>query len=146
MGMAIEEARKAIFNSEIPIGAILLHEDGKIFKAHNLTETHGSSLSHAEKLVLDEALAYNEGRYLNGSVLFTTLEPCPMCAGAIWLAKVDKVYFGAYDRTAGAAGSLFNVIPNEHLNHRPEVYGGIREEECAYLLSSFFRDKRKAKE
>ena len=142
MGIALEQAEKAALVDEIPIGATLVTSSGAIYRAHNLTETEGTPLSHAEKLAIDEALADTESRYLRDAVLFTTLEPCPMCAGAIWLAKVGKVYFGAYDKGAGAAGSMFNILPNLNLNHRPEVYGGIREDECASLLKDFFRNKR----
>lgn len=146
MSIAYELALKAVDNDEIPVGAVLVQDRGsekKLYKAHNQTEVDQSPLSHAENIVIKEALSQTHGKYLNNSVLFTTLEPCPYCAGAIWLAKIPTVYFGAYDNMAGSAGSVLNVIPNKSLNHRPEVYGGIMEKECSDLLKKFFASKRK---
>ncbi|WP_243388557.1 tRNA adenosine(34) deaminase TadA [Bacillus kexueae] len=145
MGLAIEEARRAESIGEVPIGAVLVYEGEVIAKAHNLREVSQRSVAHAEILAIDEACKKIGSWRLEDCVLYVTLEPCPMCAGAIVLSRVKKVVFGASDPKAGCAGTLMNLLTEERFNHQCEVVSGVREEECAHLLTSFFRSLRERK-
>jgi len=147
MRLAYEQADLALQEGELPVGAVLIlpseiDSSFKVFTARNTTEADGSAIKHAEMNVIADALSSIDGKYLSNSTIFITLEPCAMCAGAIWASKIKTVYFGASDSDSGAAGSLFSIIPNRNLNHRPEVYGGIMEKECREILQNFFRSKR----
>ena len=141
MRAALREAEKAAFSHEIPVGAVLV-ENGQILAAnHNRTREKESPLAHAEMLVLQTA--QKSGRkYFEKSTLYVTLEPCIMCAGALWLARIGRLVYGCRDAKAGACGSLFNFPQDRRLNHRFPVEGGILAEECALLLQDFFRKKR----
>ncbi|GAB5466233.1 MAG: tRNA adenosine(34) deaminase TadA [Candidatus Kapaibacteriales bacterium] len=140
MRLAISEAETAYNNNEIPVGAVLVSPMKEIFTSHNTGNSDSSPISHAELKVIQYATG--KERYLTGWSLFVTLEPCPMCAGAIWLSRISEVYFGAYDIKAGACGSVINVLPNDDLNHRPLIFGGILEDECSLILKEFFERKR----
>lgn len=137
----IEHALAAAKQSErdIPVGACLV-EDGKLIAtAHNLKEALHDPTAHAEIMVIRQACKARNHWRLNGTVLYTTLEPCPMCAEAILQCRIDKVVFGAYDLLSGALGSAFNLYKAKRIYPAPEILGGIMEEECAQLLKDFFR-------
>lgn len=137
----IEHALAAAKQSErdIPVGACLV-EDGKLIAtAHNLKEALQDPTAHAEIMVIRQACKARNNWRLNGTVLYTTLEPCPMCAEAILQCRIDKVVFGAYDLLSGALGSAFNLYKAKRIYPAPEILGGIMEEECARLLKDFFR-------
>jgi tRNA(adenine34) deaminase len=143
VGLALDAARRAVGSADVPVGAVLLDSSGAVIaSAHNARETTADPTAHAEVLVLRAAGAALGSWQLAGCTLAVTLEPCTMCAGAIVLARVERVVFGAWDPKAGAAGSLYDVLRDRRLNHRPEVVGGLREAECAALLDDFFAGKR----
>ncbi|MBE7021710.1 MAG: nucleoside deaminase [Ruminococcaceae bacterium] len=139
MQEALIEAKKAAALGEVPVGAVLVKEQRILLRAHNLTEKQNDPLAHAELLVLQRALTTIGTRRLTGCSLYVTLEPCPMCAGAILLARPDRVYFGAYDPVAGACGGKTDLLSRSPV----EVYGGIMEGACSTLLTDFFQSLRK---
>ncbi|MDQ0247899.1 tRNA(adenine34) deaminase [Bacillus fengqiuensis] len=142
MNAAIEEAKKAESIMEVPIGAVIVQDGEIIAKGHNLRETEQRSIAHAELLAIDEACLKMGTWRLENATLYVTLEPCPMCAGAIVLSRVKRVVFGAYDPKGGCAGTLMNLLEEEKFNHQAEVEGGVLEEECGQLLTNFFRKIR----
>lgn len=143
MGIALEEAAKAPSSGEIPVGAVVLDPSGEVVaRAHNRRELDRDPLAHAEVLVLREAAARAGDWRLPGHTLVVTLEPCTMCAGAIVLSRVDRVVFGAFDDKGGAVGSLWDVVRDRRLNHRPEVISGVRADECGAVLTQWFRERR----
>lgn len=129
---------------DVPVGAVVFDADGReLARATNAREALGDPTAHAEILALRAAAAvHGDGWRLEGATLAVTLEPCTMCAGALVLARVGKVVFGAWEPKTGAVGSLWDVVRDRRLNHRPEVCGGILETECAALLDDFFRTQR----
>jgi tRNA(adenine34) deaminase len=140
---ALLEARAAVATSDVPIGAVVLDPAGTVVaRGRNRREADADPTAHAEVLALREAAEKLGSWRVLESVLYVTLEPCAMCAGAIVLARVPRVVFGAWDRKAGAAGSVLDVLAQPQLNHRPEVSGGLLAEECGALLSSFFAGRR----
>ena len=140
---ALEQARIALVDGEVPIGAVVIDADGQVVGVgRNRRETDHDPTAHAEMLALREAAARIGQWRLSGLTLAVTLEPCPMCAGAAWLSRVDRVVFGAWNPEYGAAGSLWDVLRDGRLNHRPQVIGGVREAECAELLADFFSQLR----
>ena len=142
MGAALDEARAAIEHGDVPIGALVVHEGVVVGTGHNARELDQDPTAHAELIALRGA-AKTLGRWrLTGCALYVTLEPCAMCAGAIVLARVPRVVYGAPDPKAGAAGSVLDVLSEPRLNHRPEVAGGLLAEESALLLSAFFASRR----
>jgi len=142
MLVAIEEARDGANGGEVPVGAIVAIENHVAGAAHNRPIGLKDPSAHAEILAIREA-ATNAGAYrLEGASIYVTLEPCVMCVGAIINARIAKVYYGARDEKAGALGSVYDIGRDGRLNHRIEVYGGILAEECAALLSEFFRARR----
>ncbi|MBT6432923.1 MAG: nucleoside deaminase [Deltaproteobacteria bacterium] len=142
MGQALEEAQLAADKGEVPVGALVIHEGKVIAKAHNLRELNKDPLAHAELLAIGKA-AEELGRWrLIECTLYVTLEPCPMCAGAIVNSRLDRIVYGAGDPRAGACGTIFNIVEDERLNHRPEVVRGILKEPCSQILSKFFKDLR----
>lgn len=145
MQEAISEALKAGQIGEVPIGAVIVVDDQIVSRAHNLRESEQRSIAHAELLAIDEACKTIGSWRLEDAVLYVTLEPCPMCAGAIVLSRVKKVVFGAYDPKGGCAGTLMNLLDDERFNHQSEVVGGVLENQCGELLSQFFRDLRQRK-
>jgi tRNA(adenine34) deaminase len=150
MTIAIEEAKKAEAIMEVPIGAIIVKDGEIIARGHNLRETEQRSIAHAEMLAIDEACQKLGTWRLEDATLYVTLEPCPMCAGAVVLSRVKRVVFGAYDPKGGCAGTLMNLLTEEKFNHQVEVEGGVLEKECGELLTNFFRrirtEKKKKKE
>jgi tRNA(adenine34) deaminase len=143
VGLALGAARGAVGTADVPIGAVLLDPTGVVLaSAHNAREATADPTAHAEVIVLRAAGAAVGSWQLAGCTLAITLEPCTMCAGAIVLARVARVVFGAWDPKAGAAGSLRDVLRDRRLNHRPEVVGGVRAAECAELLDAFFAGRR----
>src|ERR1700712_4649712 len=144
MARALELAAQAQGWGDTPIGAVVLGpDDGLLAEAANERERRGDPTAHAEVLALRAAAAaHGDGWRLSGCTLVVTLEPCTMCAGASVLARVSRVVYGADDPKAGAAGSLWDVVRDRRLNHRPEVSAGVRAEESATLLRAFFRSKR----
>jgi tRNA(adenine34) deaminase len=142
MRAALEEARRAASRDEVPIGAVVMHDGAVVARAHNETVTRCDPTAHAELLAVQQALSVLHTDRLNDCTLYVTLEPCAQCAGAIVLAKLGRVVFGAHDPKAGMAGSVGDLLSHPRLNHRPEVVGGVEEEACGLLLQAFFRAKR----
>jgi len=144
MGVALEEARAALGHGDVPIGAVVARrDDGAIVaRRHNEREATGDPTAHAEVLALRDAAAAAGTWRLDDHVLVVTLEPCPMCAGAIVAARIPCVVFGAADPKAGALGSLYHLGSDPRLNHACEVVDGVRADECAAVLRSFFADRR----
>ncbi|MFF2508921.1 tRNA adenosine(34) deaminase TadA [Streptomyces sp. NPDC058067] len=143
MRLAVGEARLAAEGGDVPVGAVVLGPDGTTVLAsgHNEREATGDPTAHAEVLAIRRAAKVLGEWRLTGCTLVVTLEPCTMCAGALVQSRVDRVVYGARDEKAGAAGSLWDVIRDRRLNHRPEVIGGVLADECARQLTSFFRDR-----
>ena len=141
MKLALAQAQKAKSKDEVPVGAVIVKDNKVIAKACNMRESKKDPLGHAEIYAISKAAKKLGGWRLPGCTLFVTLEPCPMCTGAIINARIEKVVFGAFDPKAGALGSLYNLAEGK-LNHTPKVIGGIMEEECSGILSSYFREKR----
>ncbi|MCW3046571.1 MAG: CMP/dCMP deaminase zinc-binding protein [Solirubrobacterales bacterium] len=142
MRLAVREAQRALEHDDVPIGAVIVREGEVIGSAHNERELRADPTAHAEVLALREASrALGSWRVLE-SVLYVTLEPCAMCAGAIVLGRVPRVVYGCTDPKAGAAGSVLDVLGEPRLNHRPEVAGGLLAGECAALLHEFFASRR----
>jgi tRNA(adenine34) deaminase len=140
---ALLEARVALAEGEVPIGAVVVDPLGAVIAAaHNERETHADPTAHAEVVALRRAGAALGTWQLSGCTLAVTLEPCTMCAGALVLARVGRLVFGAWDPKAGAVGSLWDLVRDRRLNHRPEVVAGVCEDECAALLAEFFASKR----
>jgi tRNA(adenine34) deaminase len=139
---AIEQAKAGALQGDIPVGAVVVHEGRSIGEASNRTVRDMDPTGHAEVIAMRYA-ARSLGRWqLTGCTLYVTIEPCAMCAGAIVLARIDRLVFGAWDEKAGMVGSLGDLVRHPKLNHRAEVLGGVRAEECAELLSAFFAEKR----
>ncbi|HOD92911.1 MAG TPA: tRNA adenosine(34) deaminase TadA [Clostridia bacterium] len=142
MTKALDEASKALDHDDVPVGAIIV-KDGKIIaKAHNRRFCDKDSTSHAEILAIREACSFFNTQFLDECDIYVTCEPCIMCAGAIIQARIKNLYFGAYDKKAGCAGSVLNVFDTP-FNHKVNVNGGIMEEDCSRQLSGFFKTKRK---
>jgi tRNA(adenine34) deaminase len=142
IGEAIAEARLAEQRGEVPVGAVVVRNGTIIARAGNRTAGDRDPTGHAELLAIRQAAAVVGSWRLTGCSLYVTLEPCAMCAGAIVLARLDRVVFGAWDDKAGMAGSVGDLLRHPRLNHRPEVLAGVRAGECAGLLESFFRERR----
>ncbi|MGN6189915.1 MAG: tRNA adenosine(34) deaminase TadA [Conexibacter sp.] len=142
MRLALREAERAMEHDDVPIGAVVVHEGEVLATGRNERELRQDPTAHAEVLALREAAAKLGSWRVLESVLYVTLEPCAMCAGAIVLARVPRVVFGAWDPKAGAAGSVLDVLAQPQLNHRPEVARGLLAEECGALLTSFFAGRR----
>ena len=141
MEFAIEEARLAFQEDEVPIGAILIKENKIVAADHNRTNQFQSSLAHAEKLIIEKVISSGD-KFLYDYSLFVTVEPCLMCAGIIIWARVGKVVFGCYDPKAGAVGSIYNTLLDKSFNHNPVVISGVLESECSELITKFFKEKR----
>jgi tRNA(adenine34) deaminase len=142
---AMKEAKKAEELDEVPIGAVIVLDGKIIARAHNLRESEQKSIAHAELLAIDQACRELGTWRLEDTTLYVTLEPCPMCSGAIILSRVKRVVYGAADPKAGCAGTLMNLLEDERFNHRCEVVKGVLEAECGQLLSNFFRNIRERK-
>jgi tRNA(adenine34) deaminase len=143
MALALAEARAALEHGDVPIGAVVVSPAGEVIgRGHNERELRGDPTAHAEVLALRSAAAALGSWRLTGCALVVTLEPCTMCAGALVLSRADRLVFGAADPKAGAVGSLWDVVRDPRLNHRPTVLGGVLGEECGALLRSFFGPHR----
>ena len=142
MAEALKQAKKAAVIGEMPIGAVIVHEGKIIARGYNRRESKKNALLHAEVIAIDRACKKLGGWRLPECSLYVTLEPCPMCAGAILNARIDKVYFGAADEKSGCAVSAVNLLGMGLLNHCAEVEGGVLEDKCSALLKDFFRSLR----
>ena len=142
MAIALEEARAAVAHREVPVGAVIVRGDELLARNHNRTRERSDPTAHAEMLVVREAAALVGDWRLGGCTLYVTLEPCAMCAGALVLARVDRLVFAAHDPKAGMCGSLGNLVQDERLNHRIELASGLMADEAGELLRDFFRAVR----
>ena len=139
---ALRLARAAAVREEIPVGAVIIRDGDVLAEAHNETIERHDTTAHAELLAVQRALRAARTDRLPDATLYVTLEPCAQCAGAIILAKVDRVVYGAADARCGMAGSVYDLLRHPRLNHRPEVVGGLMAEECGDLLKRFFSERR----
>lgn len=142
MHLALAEAAKAAELGEIPIGAVLVWQGEVIAVAHNMRETWQDATAHAEVIVIRQACEKLKHWRLTGATLYVTIEPCPMCAGAIVMSRLSRLVYGSADSKAGAAESLFNVVSNANLNHVVETVSGVCSEECTQVMKDFFRKRR----
>lgn len=142
MDMAIKEAKKAYDSNEVPIGCVIVHNDTVIGKGANLRTTKNNVLAHAEIIAINEACNYINDWRLEDCTLFVTVEPCPMCAGAILQARVKEVVYGARNPKAGCAGSIYNILQDDRFNHTVAITEGVRQKECTDLMQSFFKKFR----
>jgi tRNA(adenine34) deaminase len=142
MKVAIEQAKIAEENGDVPIGAVIVHNDTVIAKAYNQREQLQDPTAHAEIIALTQAAAALETWRLNGCTMYVTLEPCPMCAGALVLARIDRIVYGCDDPKTGAIKSLYNIVQDNRLNHRVEVTCGILADEYSRILQEFFKKRR----
>ena len=145
MQQALIEAQKAAALGEVPIGAIIVYQDEIIARAHNLRETSQNALTHAESMAIQEACKKIGSWRLEDTTLYVTLEPCPMCAGAILQSRVPRVVYGARDVKAGCVDSLYQLLNDERFNHECDVTEGVLAEECGQILTDFFRALRERK-
>ncbi|MDD5328309.1 MAG: tRNA adenosine(34) deaminase TadA [Phycisphaerae bacterium] len=143
MQAAIDQAKIAEENGDVPIGAIIVHNNQIIAKAYNQREQLQDPTAHAEIIALTQAAAALENWHLNDCTMYVTLEPCPMCAGALVLARMKKLVYGCDDPKTGAVKSLYNIVTDGRLNHRLEVTEGVLADECSKLLQGFFQKRRK---
>ena len=141
MARALELGRQAMEEGEVPVGCVIVKDGVVVGEGRNRRETARTALGHAEIEAIHQACATLGGWRLTGCTLYVTLEPCPMCAGAIVNARIPALYYGAKDDKAGCCGSVLNLF-EERFNHHPRIYGGLLEEECAALLQEFFRRLR----
>lgn len=142
MLQAYHLAERAYEEGEVPVGAVVEHENRIVGRGYNQVEKLNDSTAHAEMLAISAASATLQTKYLTGCTLYVTLEPCAMCSGAIVWSKMKRVVFGALDEQAGGCGSKFNITENKGLNHQVEIIQGVMEADCQYLLKKFFREKR----
>ncbi|CAM3198544.1 tRNA adenosine(34) deaminase TadA [Rhodothermus bifroesti] len=142
MEVALREAERAFEEGEVPVGAVVVQNDRIIGRGHNRVEQLKDPTAHAEMLAITAACSTLGTKYLNGCTLYVTLEPCPMCAGAILWARIDRVVFGAFDEKAGAASTLYNLLQDARLNHQVEVLSGLEADRASALLQAFFRQRR----
>jgi tRNA(adenine34) deaminase len=142
MGVALDQAKIAEENGDVPIGAVIVHKNTIIAKAYNQREQLKDPTAHAEIIALTQAAAALENWHLNGCTMYVTLEPCPMCAGALVLSRMDRLVYGCDDPKTGAVKSLYNIVTDERLNYRLEVTSGVLADECAKQLQDFFQKKR----
>lgn len=145
MQMALEEAKKAEALGEVPIGAIIVHDEQVIARGHNLRETTKNATTHAELSAIQEACAELDNWRLENTTLYVTLEPCPMCAGAILQSRIPRVVYGARDPKGGAVHSLYELLNDSRFNHECDVVEGVLGDECGAILTAFFRAIRERK-
>ncbi len=143
MTLALAEAERAGALGEVPVGAVIVKDGAVVARSHNLTETRRDPTGHAEIVAIRAACEALGDKWLIGCTLYVTLEPCPMCAGAVVLARLDRIVYGAIDPKAGACGSLMDIPRDPRLNHRPALVGGVLAEPAGALLAAFFRARRK---
>jgi len=142
MRVAIESAKIAEENGDVPIGAVIVYKNQIIAKAYNQREQLQDPTAHAEIIALTQAAAARQNWHLNGCTMYVTLEPCPMCAGALVLSRMDRLVYGCDDPKAGACKSLYNIVTDGRLNHRLEVTSGVLQEQCREQLQGFFAQRR----
>lgn len=142
MSEALIEANRAYDMGEVPIGAVVVRDGNIIGRGHNLRETHKDPTLHAEIIAIQMAATFLGGWRLTGCDIYVTIEPCPMCAGAMIQGRLERLIFGASDIKSGCAGSLYNLPEDKRFNHRLEVISGIMEEECRTIMQEFFRARR----
>ena len=140
--IALKMAKKAYKKNEVPVGAIIVKNNKVIAKGFNMREKSQNAIMHAEIVAIIKACKKLKTYRLNDCQMYVTLEPCPMCAGAIISARIGKLYFGAYDPKAGCCGSVYNLMEG-NFNHKPQVEGGILKEQCGKILTNFFKKRRK---
>jgi len=145
MKAAIEQAKIAEENGDVPIGAVIVYKNQIIAKAYNQRQQLNDPTAHAEIIALTQAAAFVQNWRLNGCAMYVTLEPCPMCAGALVLARLDRLVYGCDDPKSGACGSIYNIVADERLNHRLQVTAGVLAEDCGAQLQSFFQKRRNEK-
>ncbi len=142
MAVALREAERALEEGEVPIGAVVVKKNEIIGRGHNMVEQLKDPTAHAELIAVTAACQTLRSKFLEGCTLFVTLEPCPMCAGALVWARLDRLVFGAFDEKAGSASTLYNIPQDPRLNHQVEIMSGLEADRCADLLQTFFRQKR----
>mgnify|MGYP001619819958 FL=1 len=142
MAEALKEARKAFEEDEVPVGAVIVSSGKIVARAHNQVERLKDPTAHAEMIAITQAAATLSSKWLNEASLYVTIEPCSMCAGALVLARIKNIVYGAKDPKTGACGSVVNIVNHKKLNHRASVKSGILKEECGAILSDFFKKKR----
>ena len=142
MSEALKEAKKAFSKDEVPVGCVIIHDRKIIARAHNQVEQLKDPTAHAEMLALTSATNYLGTKWLQEASIYVTIEPCSMCAGALVLARIKSLFFGAKDIKAGACGSVINLTSHKKLNHHIKVKSGILEKECSFLIKEFFKKKR----
>lgn len=146
MKKAFREAERAFEQDEVPVGAVIVKGDTVVGRGHNMVETLGDPTAHAEMIALTAACDTLDAKFLSECTLYVTLEPCPMCAGALVHARLKRLVFGAFDDKAGAASTLYNIVQDERLNHQVEVVSGLGADRAAGLLQDFFRRKRQVQQ
>lgn len=142
MKEALKQAYQAFEEDEVPVGAVIVYEDKIIAKAYNEMEKLKDPTAHAEMLAITQATSYLNVARLDNCILYVTIEPCPMCAGALVWAKIKRIVYGADDPKTGACGTILNIAHNEKLNHRIEISKGVLSQECAQIIKEFFQRKR----
>ena len=142
MREALKQAKEAAQRDEVPVGAVIVHDNQIIAKAYNQVEMLKDPTAHAEMIAITQAASALSCKWLYDCAIYVTVEPCSMCAGALVLARIKRIYFGAADLKTGACGSVVNIAQNNQLNHRIEVSGGFLQGECGSLMSQFFKKKR----
>lgn len=142
MKVALKEAERAYDEGEVPIGAVVVHAGEVVGRGHNMVERLQDPTAHAEVIAITAACETLGTKVLRGCTLYVTIEPCPMCAGALVWAKVDRLVYGAFDEKAGSASTLYNIPQDRRLNHQIEVVSGVESEQAAGLLQAFFRERR----
>ncbi|HTY44836.1 MAG TPA: tRNA adenosine(34) deaminase TadA [Patescibacteria group bacterium] len=145
MSEALKEAQKAFAEDEVPVGAVIVHDGKIVARGHNQVERLKDPTAHAEMLALTSATSHFGTKWLSQVSLYVTIEPCAMCAGAMVLARIKNLYFGAKDPKTGACGSVTNIVRHKKLNHRIKVTSGVLKDECGILLKDFFKRKRARK-
>lgn len=146
MEEAIRQADRAAEEGEVPVGAVIVSKGKIVGRAHNQVETLHDATAHAEMIAITQASEALEDWRLEGAEIYVTMEPCPMCAGALVLSRVARIVYGAADPIAGACGSVFNIVAEKRLNHRIPVTAGVLADRCGELLRAFFRKRRRGKE
>jgi tRNA(adenine34) deaminase len=144
MRLALREAELAFEKGEVPVGAVVVRDGVLLGRGHNQVEQLGDPTAHAEMIALSAAFESAGDKFLKGATLYVTLEPCPMCAGAVVLSRVDRLVFGAFDEKAGSCSTLYNIPQDPRLNHRVELLSGVEGEQAADLLRAFFAQRRTA--
>lgn len=143
MRFAFQEAEKAYEEDEVPIGCVIVKDNAIIGRGHNQTERFHDASAHAEMIAITAACSTLESKYLTDATLYVTLEPCPMCAGAIVLTRLENIVFGSYDPKAGACGTLYTITEDQRLNHQVHTIGGVMDTDSSLLLKEYFQKKRK---